>query len=408
MKAYLKCISCGRSYPLLDRRVLCDCGDLLQVELEELEPPVSWEELRRKPFRLWRYRELIPVPREARIISLNEGGTPLIRLERIAGILGLGEVYGKFEGANPTGSFKDRGMTVAVTMAVFLGYRNVACASTGNTSASMTAYAARAGLNPIVVLPKGKVAKGKIAQTILHGATIVYVEGGFDDALRVILEASRKGIVYPLNSINPWRIEGQKTVAYEIIDEIGVPDWIIVPVGNAGNITAIWKGLVELEKLGLIEKTPRLAGIQAKGASPLVKAFREESNDIQVIEKPETIATAIRIGNPVNWKRALRAVRESDGILIDVEDNEILEAQKMLARLEGLGVEPASAVTLAGLRRLVNDKIIDKNSRVVLVLTGHALKDPDTASSHSTQAVHVRSIGEALEFFNSFTNTLTH
>ncbi len=404
----MKCISCGKTYPLFDKRILCECENLLQVEIGKLEPPISWEELRRKPFRLWRYRRLIPVPEEAKIVSLNEGGTPLIRFKRISELLGLRELYGKFEGANPTGSFKDRGMTVAVTMAVFLGFKNVICASTGNTSASMTAYAARAGLNPIVVLPKGKVARGKVAQTILHGAVIVYINGGFDDALKVVLEASRRELAYPLNSINPWRIEGQKTVAYEIVDEIGVPDWIIVPVGNAGNISAIWKGLLELKQNELIDRLPRLAGVQAKGASPLVRAFREQRDYIEPVDKPETIASAIRIGNPVNWKRALKAVRESKGVLIDVDDEEIINAQKELARVEGLGVEPASATTLAGLRKLVEEKVIDRNERVVLVLTGHALKDPETASSHLVHSFSVNSVEEALRMVSALQSTLTH
>ncbi len=404
----MKCMSCGKTYPLFDKRILCECGGLLQVEMGKLEPPISWEELRRKHFMLWRYRRLIPVPEEARIVSLNEGGTPLIRLKRISEILELRELYGKFEGTNPTGSFKDRGMTVATTMAVFLGFKNVICASTGNTSASMTAYAARAGLNPIVVLPKDKVAKGKVAQTILHGAVIIYVNGGFDEALKVVLEASKQELAYSLNSINPWRIEGQKTIAYEIVDEIDVPDWIIVPVGNAGNISAIWKGLLELKQNELIDRIPRLAGVQAEGASPLVKAFREQRDYIEPVDNPKTIASAIRIGNPVNWKRALKAVRESEGVLIAVNDREIIDAQKELARVEGLGVEPTSAATLAGLRKLVEEKIIDRNERVVLVLTGHALKDPEAVSNHLVHSFTVNSVEEALRMVSALQSTLTH
>jgi len=336
---------------------------------------------------------------------LNEGGTPLIRLSRSRELLGVDVVYAKFEGANPTGSFKDRGMTVAVSMAKYLGFNIVACASTGNTAASMTAYARRAGIRPLVVLPKGRVAKGKLVQVVLHGAEVLMVEGGFDEALNIVIEASRKGIIYPLNSINPWRIEGQKTVAYEIIDEIGVPDWIVVPVGNAGNISAIWKGVVELKELGLIDKLPRLAGIQASGAAPLVKAFRENLDKPVFMERPETIASAIRIGKPVNWFRALKAVRESKGVLIDVDDNEIIEAQKLLARYEGLGVEPASATTIAGVIRLREEKIIDKDERVVVILTGHVLKDPDTVFVHKAVIHRVRTIDEALSLLSKITNT---
>ncbi len=312
----------------------------------------------------------------------------------------VNEVYVKFDGANPTGSFKDRGMTVAISMAKYLGVNVVACASTGNTSASMCAYAARANIKPLIVLPKGNVAKGKLAQAILHGAEIVFVGGGFDDALKVIIEASKKGLIYPLNSINPWRIEGQKTVGYEIVDEVGVPDWIVIPVGNAGNISALWKGLVELKKIGLIDKLPRLAGIQASGAAPLVKAYRESLDKPVFIEDPETIATAIRIGKPVNWPRALKAIKESKGVLIDVSDDEILQAQRLLARREGLGVEPASAASIAGLRKLREEGVIDRNERVVAIATGHALKDPDTASSHYVKSYEVKDVNEALSLLH--------
>ncbi len=336
------------------------------------------------------------MPQEAKIVSLGEGGTPLIKAVNSMEYTGVKEVYVKFDGANPTGSFKDRGMTVAISVAKYLGAKIVACASTGNTSASMTAYASRAGIKPLIVLPKKSVAKGKLAQAILHGAEIVFVKGGFDEALKVIIEASKKMLVYPLNSINPWRIEGQKTVAYEIIDEIGVPDWIILPVGNAGNISAVWKGLVELKRAGLMDKLPRLAGVQASGAAPIVKTFRTGSRELVFIDNPETIASAIRIGKPVNWMRALKAVKESNGVVIDVSDEEILEAQRILARREGLGVEPASAAAFAGLVKLRREKIIDRDEKVVVIATGHALKDPDAAVLHDTIAYEAESIEEAL------------
>lgn len=335
---------------------------------------------------------------------MGEGGTPLIRLVNSNSILGVREVYVKFDGANPTGSFKDRGMTVAISIAKYIGVGIVACASTGNTSASMSAYASRAGIKPLIVLPKGRIARGKLVQAILHGAEIVLVKGGFDDALKVIIEASRRGLVYPLNSINPWRIEGQKTVAYEIVDEIGVPDWIVLPVGNAGNISAVWKGLVELKRAGLIDRLPRLVGVQASGAAPLVEMFRRGYRILKPVDNPETIATAIRIGKPVNWVRALRAVRESRGLFIDVSDNDIIGAQKILARHEGIGVEPASAAAIAGVAKLRKEGIIDRDERVVAIATGHALKDPDIILNHYNVRVHeASSIDNALSLIRKIT-----
>lgn len=243
----------------------------------------------------------------------------------------------------------------------------------------MSAYAARAGLKPIVVLPKGKVARGKLMQAILHGALLTQVDGSFDDALDAVLSLSEERGVYVLNSLNPWRIEGQKTLAYEIADEVGVPDWVVVPVGNGGNISAIWKGFKELYKAGLINKMLKLAGVQAAGAAPLAEAFAKNLEKPEFISNPETVATAIRIGRPVNWSRALKAARESHGTIIEVEDGEILEAQKTLARREGLSVEPASAASLAGFNKLRAEKVIDSDESAVLVATGHALKDPDVA-----------------------------
>ncbi len=333
---------------------------------------------------------------EAEIISLNEGGTPLIPLKNISRRLDV-EVYGKFEGANPTGSFKDRGMTVAVSMAKYLEEKLVVCASTGNTAASMAAYASRAGLKPLVVLPKNSVAKGKLAQAIMHGAVIVSLNGLFDNALEAVLELTRRGLAYPLNSLNPWRIEGQKTVSYEIMDELGSVDWIIVPVGNAGNITAIWKGLKELREIGLIDNVPRLIGVQASRASPLVEAFKKKSLRFKPVENPETIASAIRIGKPVHGERALRAVYESNGLLIEVDDKEILWAQKILARWEGLSVEPASATTIAGLFKLVEEGVIDRGEKVVVILTGHGLKDPESMLLHNTEVYEANSVGDVVD-----------
>ncbi len=321
---------------------------------------------------VWRYRRFLPDIEEP--VSMGEGGTPLIRLR------GYGNAYVKFEGANPTGSFKDRGMTVGVSLARNLGFRGVIVASTGNTAASAAAYSARAGLECIVVLPRGNVARGKLGQAVIHSARILEVEGSFDDALEYVIEGVVNNVgsdgvrYYPLNSINPWRLEGQKTAAFEIFEEIGVPDFVIVPVGNGGNIYAIWKGFEELRRIGLISDVPRMIGVQAEGAAPLVRYWRGLGEPR--IDNPRTVASAIRIGKPVNWFRAYRAVKESGGLFIDVSDEEILRAQRELGKM-GIGVEPASAASLAGYIRLLNEGYVSRSDRVVLIATGHALKDPD-------------------------------
>ncbi len=385
MRASIYCDECGTVHEINEKVVMCPCGKgLAEVRFDEL-PKVSWDTFKGRYWGVWRYRELIPVPTDAEIVSLGEGGTPLIKLRGPTR-----HTFLKFEGANPTGSFKDRGMTVATTVARYLGARAVVCASTGNTSASMSAYAARAGLKPIIILPEGKVAKGKLAQAVLHGATIINVKGNFDQALEAAVKVSAEGLAYLMNSINPWRIEGQKTVGFEIVEEMGVPDWIVLPVGNAGNISALWKGLKELYTAGLIEQLPRLAGIQASGAAPLAKAFKHGVEEPEFVDKPETVATAIRIGRPVSWKRAMRAVRESGGVFEEVSDEEILNGQRELARNEGIGVEPASAAAYAGLRKLVDEGIIGKDERVAVIATGHALKDPEVAASHPTPSFSVR------------------
>jgi len=340
----------------------------------------DWANVRKRRFGVWRYRELLPISDNVEPVTMCEGGTPLIKLNRAVD----GHVYVKFEGANPTGSFKDRGMTVGVTIAKHIGVKGVVVASTGNTAASAAAYAARAGLACVVVLPRGGVAKGKLAQSLLHGARIVEVDGVFDDALEEVFTEvviNGKKDLYPLNSYNPWRLEGQKTIAFEIVDELSeVPDAIVVPVGNAGNISAIWKGFKELYNYGLISKLPRMIGVQAEGAAPLVATWNRKSETLLEIEKPYTIASAIRIGKPVNWLKALNAVKESNGTFIAVSDNEILNSVKDLAQYEGIGVEPASAASLAGYRKAIDLGILNRDDNVVLIATGHALKDPDTIS----------------------------
>ncbi|MEM0174440.1 MAG: threonine synthase [Sulfolobaceae archaeon] len=362
------CIDCGYEIEVDQNIILCPrCGGLLEIVLESIGLK-SFKELKGRG--VWRYQALI-AGNYKNIISLNEGNTPLIKS------IYYENLYYKFEGANPTGSFKDRGMTVAVTNAVLLNYKATIAASTGNTAASASAYSARAGLKSILVLPKGKVAIGKLSQSILHGSMVVEIEGNFDVAMSIVQKLYKeKKLIYPLNSFNPWRLEGQKTVTFEIVEEIGVPDIVIVPMGNAGNIYAIWKGFDELKRFGFIDRIPKLVGVQAEGANPIVR-YMNSQKEFVGIENPETIATAIRIGKPVNWKKAVKALKFTNGIAISVSDNEILEAQKFLAQREGIGVEPASASTFAAYLKLLEQGIIDRKERVVLILTGHALKDPD-------------------------------
>jgi len=364
----MKCLDCGYETDINQKIITCPrCGGLLEIKVKL--KGFSFSNLKGRG--VWRYKDAIP-GNYSKIVSINEGNTPLIP-SRI-----YKQTFYKFEGANPTGSFKDRGMTVAVSSAVNTGYKVVAAASTGNTAASAAAYASRAGLRIYLVLPKGKVALGKLAQSILYGATILEVNGSFDIAMASVMRLYKDlGIVYPLNSFNPWRLEGQKTIAYEIAEEIGEPDNVIVPVGNAGNIYAIWKGFTELQEAGVISKIPRMIGIQAEGAAPIAKAIEKGLNEPEFFENPETIATAIRIGKPVNWKKAIKAIRNSKGTALSVSDQEIIDAQKKLAREEGIGAEPASAAALAGYEKAINEGIVDKDQKNVLILTGHALKDPD-------------------------------
>lgn len=321
------------------------------------------------------YKEFLPVNENTPLLTLNEGNTPLIHLVNLSKELGI-ELYGKVEGANPTGSFKDRGMVFAVAKAVEDGAKCVICASTGNTSAAASAYAARAGIQSIVVIPKGKVALGKLAQACMYGAKIIEIDGNFDDALSIVRKVSETTPVKLVNSVNPYRIEGQKTAAFEIVDSLGqAPDYLCIPVGNAGNITAYWKGFKEYNEAkntGL----PKMYGFEAEGAAAIVKG--------EPFSNPETVATAIRIGNPASWKFAEAARDESGGIIDSVTDDEILEAYKLIARTEGIFVEPGSAASLAGVMKSVKNGGIVKGSRVVTVFTGNGLKDPDTAMNVST------------------------
>lgn len=319
------------------------------------------------------YRSYLPVSAQTKIVTLYEGDTPLVDAPRLAKAIDPKlALYLKYEGMNPTGSFKDRGMTMAITKAVEEGARAVMCASTGNTSASAAAYAARAGLDCLVLLPQGEVALGKLSQALIHGAKVIALEGNFDDALRLVREICAKYPITLVNSINPFRIEGQKTGSFEVIDVLGdAPDFHVMPVGNAGNITAYWKGYREYHAAGKSKKLPKMLGFQAAGAAPIVEGHP--------ISSPHTIATAIRIGNPASWKQAECARDESGGLIDKVTDEEILEAYHMLAGLEGVFVEPASAASIAGLRKLAAAGFFKEPATVVAVLTGHGLKDPDRA-----------------------------
>jgi threonine synthase len=322
------------------------------------------------------YRKYLPVTENTPIITFFEGNTPLIFSRHLSDATKC-QVYLKFEGANPTGSFKDRGMTLAISKAVEAGKKAVICASTGNTSASAAAYAAHAGLDCIVIIPEGKIALGKLAQALMHGAKVFEVAGNFDQALDLVRKLGEKYPVEIVNSINPYRIEGQKTGAFEICDQLqAVPDYHCIPVGNAGNITAYWKGYKEYYDRKQISKLPKMTGFQAKGAAPIVLGH--------IVEKPETIATAIRIGNPASWKQAEAAAKDSNGSISIVTDEEILAAYNLIASQTGVFCEPASAASVAGLLKRVKEGKLPDGSLVVCILTGHGLKDPDTAVKHCT------------------------
>jgi threonine synthase len=343
------------------------------------------------------YRDRLPVRADTRLISLGEGNTPLIQLQNIPKLLGKDvDIYVKFEGLNPTGSFKDRGMTMAVTKAVEEGAQAIICASTGNTSAAAAAYAARAGITAFVLIPEGKIAMGKLAQAIMHGAVVLQITGNFDAGMQLVKDVAAQAPVTLVNSVNPFRLQGQKTAAYEIVEELGrAPDYHCLPVGNAGNITAYWIGYSEYAGMGtaadtyhqgnspyksnIVESRPRMVGYQAAGAAPFLRGA--------MVDNPDTVATAIRIGHPQSWQQAWAASRESEGWFDEFEDAEILVAQRLLAEKEGVFCEPASATSLAGAMRDIRSGKIPEGSTIVCTLTGHGLKDPDIAIKQSSGAV---------------------
>lgn len=372
MMEWLQCIGCGRQHDAGEIRYTCDCGNLLSVERPSLGGSPSLFDGRRASrdpldqSGVWRFRE--GILSDGVVVTHPEGST---RLYERNGLLF------KHEGENPTGSFKDRGMTVAVTQAARLGARAVACASTGNTSASLAAYAAQAGLPAIVFIPAGKVASGKLAQTLAYGATCLAIRGDFDAAMRLVREACDRLGIYLVNSINPFRIEGQKTIIWELLQDLEwqPPDWIIVPAGNLGNTSAFGKALREAHQAGWIPRVPRLASIQAEGANPFYRSFREGFAARHRVAA-ETIASAIRIGDPVSHEKAVAAIRETKGVVEQVTDGEIIAAKREIDMM-GIGCEPASAATLAGLRKLQAAGVVRGSDRAVCVLTGNILKDPE-------------------------------
>jgi threonine synthase len=322
-----------------------------------------------------RYKDYLPITAKTPMLTLGEGSTPLVRSMKLEKELGIGELYFKLEGCNPTGSFKDRGMVMAIAKAVESKSKTVICASTGNTSASAAAYGARFGLQVVVLVPGGKIAVGKLAQAIAYGSKIVTIGGNFDQALKIVLKLVDKHPITLVNSLNPFRIEGQKTGAFEIVDDLGdAPDYHFIPVGNAGNITAYWKGYKEYQKLGKAKKTPKMMGFQAAGAAPIVMN--------KIVDKPKTFATAIRIGNPASWKSAVAARDESGGIIDKVTDEEILVAYNLMASKEGVFGEPASAAPLAGVIKMLRKGLNLKGKRVVCIVTGNGLKDPGVPVKH--------------------------
>jgi threonine synthase len=390
---WLTCIECGETFPpFAGIRYTCDdCAGLLEVRYADLPTFEEFGSAGAESRGVWRYSAALPFdppnPAEAGTTTLPEGDTPLHHVPDLESAVGVRTLRVKHEGMNSTGSFKDRGMTVGVRVAKAVGVDRLACASTGNTSAALSAYGARAGLETLVFLPRGKVAAGKVAQASLHGARILEVDGNFDECLDIVQELAERGEAYLLNSLNPFRLEGQKTIGLEILERFRAdygryPDRIVLPVGNAGNTAALYKCIRELRAAGALaeHEVPKLTGVQADGAAPMVEAIEEGADDVERWDDVETQATAIRIGNPVNARKALPGVRETGGTAVAVSDEAIERAQRDLAGA-GVGVEPASAASLAGLRKLRERGVVTADEDVVCLTTGHLLKDPDAAAA---------------------------
>jgi threonine synthase len=382
----LKCIECGKEYPLTELRYSCECGGLLEVIHDFSNLDLSRETFDRRlgtlnwPYSsgVWRYKELImPDIPESQIVSRPEGNTNLYASQKISDYVNHSNICLKHEGENPTGSFKDRGMTGGMTAAKMLGAKTVACASTGNTSASMAAYAAMAGMKAVVFIPEGKIAFGKLAQAIAYGAKVIQIEGDFDDAMALVQEVCNSENIYLLNSINPFRIEGQKAISIEAVQQMGwkVPDWFVLPGGNLGNSTAMGKAMAELKELGIIDKLPKIAVIQAEGANPFYEYFHNGFKDFHSM-KADTLATAIKIGNPVSWKKLEKVIKATRGTVEQVTEQEIIDAKAMVDS-SGIGAEPASCATVAGVKKLVANGTIKEDESVCGILTGNLLNDPD-------------------------------
>ena len=395
-----RCVKCGCALAALDPHVTCPkCGGLLAVE--HPKPGARGAALAKRfgaraGSGVWRYRELVMPDAPDDAATWPEGNTPLVERAAVAEWSGVGRLWLKHEGMNPTGSFKDRGMTVAVTQAKRAGATAVACATTGNTGASMAAYAALASLGALVIVPAGSVTAGKMAQALAYGARTLLVRGDFDDCLRLVRDASDQLGVCLLNSVNPWRIEGQKTIIFETLAQLdwNAPDWIAFPAGNLGNTAAFGKALREARALGLIKKVPRLLAVQAAGAAPFALSFRDDFATQHRV-KARTIATAIQIGDPASYDRAVTAIRETNGIVTAVTDAEIMTA-KAIIDASGTGCEPASAASVAGVRQLVRAGTIATTDRVVAILTGHVLKDADAAAAGPNQPVEIDATVEAV------------
>jgi threonine synthase len=388
---FLQCIeqTCARRYPLDAKEHQCPaCGSLLDVQYDfgRIDAPALRKQWQQRKMSsaivdqsgVWRFRDLLPfVPAGSDVVSLSEGRTPLVNVNRTGEWAGGVRLAIKHQGNNPTGSFKDLGMTACITQAAILGSRVTACASTGNTSASMAAYAARAGMKAVVFVPFGKISTAKLAQALEFGAVVIEMGDNFDEAFRMLRDLTDELGLSLVNSLNPFRLEGQKTIVFEILEQRDwrVPDYLVVPGGNLGNVSAVGKGLQELQQLGFIDKLPRLIVVQAEGASPFYTMIATGAAEITPVQ-PRTEASAIRIGNPVNWKKALRAIRLTDGLCESVSDEQIFEAKAALAK-DGVGCEPASAASVAGIQKLVHSGKIEEGAEVVAVLTGHQLKDPE-------------------------------
>jgi threonine synthase len=381
--AFFRCIRCRKKIPP-KYDFTCSCGGLFEVEhsFPNVDQNLFNNRLAKNEFPynsgVWRYKELIyPELLKTKVITRPEGNTNIYNRKLLSSYTGLSRLYLKHEGENPTGSFKDRGMTVGVTVAKEFGAETVVCASTGNTSASLAAYSAHAGIKCIVIIPEGMISYGKLAQALAYGAKVIQITGNFDDAMTIVREHSKTLGLYALNSLNPWRIEGQKSIMFELVQQLRwkPPDWIVVPAGNLGNTSAFGKAFREMKQLGLIKKIPRIAAIQAEGASPFYNMWRY---NLDVLESvlPKTIASAIKIGNPVSWEKAIKVIYETKGLIEKVSDSDIMDAKAMIDR-SGIGCEPASAATIAGTKKLIENGQIKSDEMVMCILTGNLLKDTE-------------------------------